>query len=173
MFDFLDDGTQKNSLESIRKKLNTDPDALLAECRETVEKASSAPLADAIARIEKPVREKLTQIAKHARTSVDAFPMPRGVFVEEQDRKRAYIHVLDALPTLHRLARALEQSAASYLQVSRLAATRERHALIAERLLCLTELALSETGASTLPYTSLHEVLKQETAKASELRNAS
>lgn len=169
MFDFLEDKNEQASFNALGKQLQENPDAYYAACEDACKKASAAPLANALEQTEAQVSEQLERIARHARRCVDGFPLPRGVFVEAEDRSRAYAYFLDALPTIHRQTQALERATTAFLQFNRLADAQKKNALVAENRLYAAELTLKDDQSRALPYVSLHEGLRKERAHARQL----
>ena len=155
-------------LEALKKRLLTHPDGALADCKLAVKQASTLSLADAMLRIEGELAGRLTPLARQARRCADELPLPKGIFVEAEDRQRAYTYFLDALPMLHRLTLSVKQSVMGYQQLRTIANTRERNAHHAKRHLCLLEVAMTETGVTKFSVAPLHEQLKQQNEHAAE-----
>ena len=169
MFDFLKDNNEQAAHDRIRARLKADPDAFLADCKSRCASACASSLAEQIRSIDDAVVKRLSALSRFARRCVDDFPMPRGVFVTAEDRKQAYLHMMDALPTLHRQTREVQRVTTEFLRLDRIATTRRQASLAAEQQLGIALLALRNDHALALPYTALSESLKQENENASLL----
>ena len=162
MFDFLEDKSEQAAIDRIRARLQADPDAFLADCQTACGRASAAPLANLLLSIDAAIVDRLSALSLFARRCVDNLPMPKGVFVTAEDRRRAYLYMMDALPTLHRQAQALQRTTTEFLQVDRLAATQRQASLVARQQLSAALLIQQGDKTLSLPYTTLSESLKKE-----------
>ena len=170
MFDFLEDANEQATLLAVKKRLRTDRDALLSECETKASSADAAALKATLKRLDTDVVNHLTQLARQARQCAETLPMPRGVFVKEDDRARAYTHLLNTLPTMHRSTQTLNASIANFLQFEQIAAKRRQNALAAEVLIGATLLAMKEcSDDSSHCVSSIYDQLKLENRRADEL----
>ena len=166
MFDFLKDQNEQAAQDRIRARLQADPDAFLDACRSTCASACASSLAEQLERIDPTVVNHLSSLSLCAHRCVDDFPMPRGVFVTAEDRRNAYLHLMDALPALQRLT-------AEFLQIERLADKRRHASLSAAQLLHAALLATRKDTRASLPYASLFQTLKAEDERADALLSLS
>ena len=162
MFDFLEDCGEQAARNAIGEQLQSDSAAFFADCESALDKACAAPIAESLRTLDKELVDPLTKLAKHARRCADTLPMPRGVFVSAEERIAVYKHLMDALPKIHRQARAVEQATTGFLRLDRWIDARRRQALVTENRLRMAQQICPESQACA----SLLDRLQQENAQA-------